>query len=664
MKKIEKIFIANRGEICRRIAWTAKKLGIKTCCINDRVVPPSYLLGVIDEFIFVEEETVSLYLDASKMIGYAKQAGADAIHPGYGFLSENEFFAEQVLNAGLLWIGPRPHSIKAMAHKSEARELALKAGVPCLMGVKVPPDTDEKTLLNLAKKVSYPVLLKAAKGGGGKGMRIVQSSSELWEKAQQAFSEARNYFGDGTLLLERFVAQSRHIEVQILGDEQGNIVTVGDRDCSLQRRYQKIIEEAPALGLTEKTRKELYRCALLLSKEVGYSSCGTIEFLLDWTETSQKKEVQDFFFLEMNTRLQVEHPVTETIFGLDLVEWQIRVCRGEVLPKSFQDLEPRGHALEARLYAEDPSQNFFPSPGKVFCFLPAQGWGVRWDLGIDTVDEISTKFDPMFGKLIVYGESRELAINGMIKALQESFFAGPINNLDFLEKVLIDVNFQRAPIDTSFLKTWIYKVENQNQNLGTSLLQKLEDQQGSFLNKTEDAGADLRRKILAIFSKQGREKSSKNELIQIAFENSRYFSSDSSLKIIYGQGTVKSKDGAFQSFFYTSTSQKGEKNFYLKVGGHCYSQTRKELKSTIHSAGAVKLFQNQIVSPVPGRVLKILIQANELVEEKQSLFVLDSMKMEFVIVATAEGKVHTLNVQEGDQVDSGQVLAEFKASSN
>lgn len=659
-RDIRKIFIANRGEICRRVAMTAKRMGIQTSCVSDGKAPPSFLLSVIDHFVFVEEETVSLYLDAAKMIQFAKDAGADAIHPGYGFLSENEKFAQKVIDAKLIWLGPSPKAIEAMAHKSDARQLAIKLGVPCIEGLSVPPDVKEAKLVELAKKVGYPILLKAAKGGGGKGMRVAESSSELWEKTQQAFSEAKNYFGDGTLLLERYVSQSRHIEVQILGDLHGNVVTLGDRDCSLQRRYQKIVEEAPALGLTQKTREELYKHALRLSKDVAYSSCGTIEFLLDWSEASRKKDLQDFFFLEMNTRLQVEHPVTECVFGLDLVEWQIRVGRGEVIPEHFKTLTPRGHALEARIYAEDPSKNFFPSPGKVFCFLPGQGPGVRWDIGIDTVDEISTKFDPMIAKLVVSGESREAANERMVEALRQTFFAGPVNNVSFLQNVFENIDFKKGPIDTHFLKSFKESAKKSDE-IGQELLDGLQNSGGSFQQHAAHEGQDLNKKTLSIFStgagKSSPETTRGQDSLSVRFEVSRNFSPDSPIKIVYGHAVKRGSK--FTPFYYASVRHGDAKRFFVKVGDQVY-QREFEKKRIAQSSGVARA-QNQILSPVPGRVLKVLVREEDKVEAQQSLFILDSMKMEFVISSQSSGIVHALKVREGDQVESGQLLADFKA---
>lgn len=660
MPKIRKIFIANRGEICRRIALTAKRMGIQSSCITGKKAPPSFLLSVIDHFIFVPEESVGLYLDADQMIRFALESGADAVHPGYGFLSENEVFAQKVLDAKLIWLGPSPKAIQAMAHKSDARKLALELGIPCLQGVSIPPEVPEKKLIQLAESIGYPILLKAAKGGGGKGMRVVEKSSELWSKAQQAFSEAQNYFGDGTLLLERYISQSRHIEVQILGDSHGQIITVGDRDCSLQRRYQKIVEEAPALGLTEKTREKLYEAALALCRKVSYSSCGTIEFLLDWSETSRGKDLQDFFFLEMNTRLQVEHPVSECVFGLDLVEWQIRVGRGEKLPEEFKHLKPKGHAIEARIYAEDPSKNFFPSPGKVYAFIPAQGPGVRWEMGIDSTDEITANFDPMIAKLIVSAQTRELAIASMSTALQESFFAGPVNNLEFLSRVFKDTDFKKGPIDTHFLnskdRALLSTPSEKDLALAEDLLSEIQKRGGVLNLQLDNESKDLSKKTHAIFSRN-LSSSTHDERIAVTYELQSLFSKKEPFKITYGHASYKT-DLHLLPFFYASVRNGEERRYFVKIGSQVFTKTIE--KASISQSGTLKKSQNQILSPVPGRILKVLVQAEEAVEAHQSLFILDSMKMEFVISSHDQGTVQNVKVLEGEQVASGQVLADFK----
>ena len=666
-RTIRKIFIANRGEICRRVALTARRMGITSACLSDKDVPASYLLGVIDHFIKVESESVALYLDAEKMLLHALEAQADAIHPGYGFLSENEAFAQRVIDAGLIWLGPPPAAMAAMAHKSEARALALDLSVPCIQGLSVPPHVQERELIELASRIAYPILLKAAKGGGGKGMRVVDHSGELWEKAQHAFSEAKNYFGDGTLLMERYLSHSRHIEVQILGDQFGTVMTLGDRDCSIQRRYQKIVEEAPALGLTEATRTDLYQCALKLAKKVAYSSCGTIEFLVDWSPKSQNAERQEFFFLEMNTRLQVEHPVTECVWGVDLVEWQIRVARGEKLSAELLEARPHGHAIEVRVYAEDPSQNFFPSPGKVFSFLPAMEPGIRWEIGLDTVDEISTKFDPLIAKLVAYGADRKASIERMRSALEQTFFAGPITNLEFLQAILTEAEFRAAPVDTHYLKAKakalplaIEKGRELLEKSATEILSLLEERNGHLMELQGPELGGIDEKSRTIFAQRPSPKilKLKDQAFCVAYELSRKFSTESPLTVVYGQGFKRNAHNS-SAFFYASARNSERTYFYVKLAGHLFSKRWE--KALVQQTGGLARKQDQIPSPVPGRILKILVQAEQKVEAQQSLFILDSMKMEFIISSHHPGAISEIRVREGDQVDAGQILANFKS---
>ncbi len=666
-KTIRRVFIANRGEICRRIAQTVRRLGIETCCLLARKAPPEFLLGIVDHFVRVpEEESVELYLNAERMVELAIKAGADAVHPGYGFLSENETFAKLVIEAGLHWIGPSPQAMAAMAHKSEARYLATKLGVPCMQGRSVPPDLGQAELLKLGEQVGYPILLKAAKGGGGKGMRVVEHASELWEKAQHAISEAKSYFGDGALLIERYLAQARHIEVQILGDMHGNIISVGDRDCSVQRRYQKIIEEAPAVGLSEKTRQELHRCALRLAQEVSYSSCGTVEFLLDWSEKAQKASVQDFYFLEMNTRLQVEHPVTELIFGLDLVEWQIRVACGEKLAQDLA-LKPYGHALEARIYAEDPQKNFFPAPGRVYSFSPAFGPGVRWDLGIDAVDEISPKFDPLVAKLIVHAPTRIAAMERMQQVIGQSFLAGPVNNIEFLDTIFRNEVFQSGPVDTHFLQKHGEDLHEQLQSrrlsyesLAQELLLLLEKKRGHLLSSLDLDQGGIDERSRAIFAGGSDNKNdSASFFLHVNSESLRYFPGDLGSKIVFGQAFKENESGRLLSFNYASIRNPNCNEFCVKLGSYSFRKRWDRLALQQASMSAKK--QKQIISPVPGRIVKILVQAEQKVEAQEVLFVLDSMKMEFSVLAVHLGVISDIRVREGEQVDSGQVLADFKA---
>ncbi|MCX6117090.1 MAG: ATP-grasp domain-containing protein [Proteobacteria bacterium] len=476
-RKITRVFIANRGEIARRISQTTSRLGIESVALTDRKFPPEYLNGLVTTFIHVEKESTEIYLNPTLMIEFAKSSHCDAIHPGFGFLSENSEFARLVEQAGLIWIGPSPAAIEAMASKATAREHAMKANVPCLSGLNgIDFVKDEagslKQLGVFANQVGFPLLIKASFGGGGKGMRIVHEQGLLSENAKRASNEALSSFGNGSLIVEKYLPAPRHVEVQVLGDKHGRVAIVGDRDCSLQRRHQKILEEAPAPNIPEHIRFEMHAAAKNLAKAVNYDNAGTVEFLLDESDRSNIR----YYFLEMNTRLQVEHTVTEEVYGIDLVEWQIRIAQNELLAEAMlAPCLPRGHSIEVRIYAEDPGMDFFPAPGPVRAFVPATGKGIRWEIGIDTVDEISTAFDPMISKLVCTAPDRTQALDLLTQTLQRSLFAGPRNNIPFLIWLAQDSRIRSRPVDTHFIASNL-SLALQNETDSRAALQPIVDE--------------------------------------------------------------------------------------------------------------------------------------------------------------------------------------------
>jgi len=656
---MQKIFIANRGEIARRIAMTAKRLGIKTVCITERRIPPRFLADYVDEFIHVEKESVALYLDPEFLIEKAKSVGADAIHPGFGFLSENAGFAKQVQDSALIWIGPLPKTIKQMAHKSEAREFAVRAGVPCIAG-RALSRLDQKELLKTVKGLQYPLLVKAALGGGGKGMRIVDEESSLWEEASRAFSEAKSAFGDGTLLIEHFVKQARHVEVQVLGDKHGTVITLGDRDCSVQRRYQKLIEEAPAPRLHSETRKKLHESAKRLAAAADYESAGTVEFLLDAAGGHDRE--QDFFFLEMNTRLQVEHPVTEAVFDVDIVEWQLRIAQGEAIPEEMGKLKPKGHCIEARIYAEDPQNGFFPSPGIVACFDPFFAPGVRWDLGLDRIDEITSDYDPMIAKVSASGATRLEAIDNLAQSLKKSCFLGPRNNIAFAVELLNHERFKKFEITTHFIADHLASL-NQACQEGREKWQKLADLvmeqlscRTSLLSNAQSSNQVLARSQ-AIFSRGVAPKSAKSHFT-ILDESLLTHQRFPGTSFLTGSG-VFSKDGP--TFFYGRIKARVGHRIILDIEGALFE---KELSSKKERSD-FKLDEdgNTIQAPVPGKVLKIIKRAGATVKKRETLMILDSMKMEFKVVSSRDGRIANILVTEGDQVQGGQKLIDFEEES-
>lgn len=441
----KKILIANRGEIAIRIMRACKELGIKTVAVYSDADSNALHLRHADEAIHIGAASPKeSYLNADVLIRAALDSKADAIHPGYGFLSENASFAAAVEAAKLTFIGPSADSIRAMGDKAESKVRMKEAGVPTVPGVEGISDREE--FERAANEIGYPILVKAAAGGGGKGMRIVQTENELQDAIDSARREALNAFGDDRLLIEKYVANAHHVEVQVFGDTYGNLIHLFERECSVQRRHQKIIEETPSPLLTPEIREKMGEAAVKAARAVNYFNAGTVEFIFD-------PDLSSFFFLEMNTRLQVEHPVTELVSGLDLVHWQIRVAAGEPFPFTQSHFTQRGHAIECRVYAEDPAHGFLPSTGKLLQFIEPRGPGIRVDSGYATGNEVTHFYDPLLAKLIVHGESREFAIQRMQAALNDFVVHGVVTNIDFLKAVLAHPDFEDARVMTRWVET-------------------------------------------------------------------------------------------------------------------------------------------------------------------------------------------------------------------
>jgi len=441
----KKILIANRGEIAIRILRACKELGIKTVAVYSDADKHALHIQHADEAIHIGDSSPKeSYLDMDKIIDAAKQTNADAVHPGYGFLSENASFAGKVASAQLTFIGPSADSIRAMGDKAESKMAMKKAGVPTVPGVEgLEYKSDFK---KAAQEIGFPVLVKAAAGGGGKGMRVVNDESELDESIEGARREALNAFGDERLLIEKYLPAAHHIEFQVFGDQHGHLVHLFERECSVQRRHQKIIEETPSPLLTPELRAQMGEAAVKAAQAVGYYNAGTVEFIFDPLLSS-------YYFLEMNTRLQVEHPITELTTGLDLVQWQIRVAAGEHFPYSQEQLTQRGHAIECRVYAEDPANGFLPSTGKLLQYIEPRGPGIRVDSGFVTGDEVTHFYDPLLAKLIVHAEDRETAIQRMQAALREFVVHGVVTNIDFLQDVLSHPDFANGEVTTRWVET-------------------------------------------------------------------------------------------------------------------------------------------------------------------------------------------------------------------
>ncbi|HYP18926.1 MAG TPA: acetyl-CoA carboxylase biotin carboxylase subunit [Chloroflexia bacterium] len=444
MRKLKKVLIANRGEIALRVVRACAEVGLESVAVYSEADRTSLHVRAADEaYLIGPPQSADSYLRVDRLLDVARKSGADAVHPGYGFLAENADFAQAVLEAGLTWIGPEPRAMRMLGDKLEARRTAQAAGVPTVPGTDVATD-DLQTALDAAQQIGYPVLIKASAGGGGKGMRIVSRPEELEAALRGAQSEAQASFGSGTVYIEKYLESVRHVEIQLLGDTHGNVIHLGERECSVQRRYQKLIEESPSVAVDRDLRERMGSVAVAAAKAVGYSSAGTVEFLLD--------KFKNFYFLEVNTRLQVEHPVTELVTGVDLVLEQFRIASGRPLRLKQSDVRFNGHAMECRIAAEDPFNNFAPSLGTIAAVSEPSGAGVRVDSSIYAGGKVSIYYDPMIAKLIVWAPSRAHAILRMRRALREYRIAGIQTNIPFHLRVMQSLDFQRGRLDTKFVE--------------------------------------------------------------------------------------------------------------------------------------------------------------------------------------------------------------------
>lgn len=670
-KQLKRLFIANRGEICRRIATTAQMRGMETVTISWREPAPLFLRRLISTFVPCPNESENPYLQPELLVTIAKDQGCDCIHPGFGFLSENAQFATICQKAGLTWVGPHPESMEAMASKDHARRLALEAGVPCneaLQGLELDKDTQCFTKAKrFAADLGYPVLVKAAYGGGGKGMRLVKSESELEEAMERCTSEAKSAFGNGTLLVERYLQSPRHVEVQIVGDQHGHYLAVGDRDCSIQRRHQKIIEEAPAPGLTEKTRTAMHDAAIKLAERVRYDSVGTVEFLLDASQKTRSGEVQSFFFLEMNTRLQVEHPVSEEVFGVDLVELQFLAAEKKSIELKQNNLCPQGHSIEARIYAEDSANGFLPSPGFVHMFSPYHGKGIRWEVGMDAIAEISPQFDPMIAKVIATGSDRKSAIRTLSYALRNSYVMGPEHNIPYLVEVLNHNDFIGESLSTHFIEqhheTLLKKIKTKRQSseeLAKSYLDWLRTQsQGVTKNATDQPTID---RTKSVFSKRA---DAPNKTAAHKSISSREISTLSRAEHTHHEFRRKLiahgiASDPVQNLTFSFVISRSPEESFLGVGFRGFSYHVKIAQSSLSQASEELASEDDLVAPVPGKVIKVLANNGEAVDEDSVLFVLESMKMEFEVRANKAGTIAQCLVEVGDQVGVGEQLASWQ----
>ena len=631
------ILIANRGEIACRVMKTAKEMGLRSIAVYVDADKDSLFVKQADESIRLSDGG---YLDINQIIEAAKKTGAEAIHPGYGFLSENASFARKVKKEGIVWIGPSANVISVMGDKLKAKDLAIKADVPTLPMTSNP---------NEAKNIGFPLLIKAAAGGGGKGMRIVHKEKDLKDAITGAQREAKKGFNDDRIFIERYVEKSRHIEIQIIGDSHGNVVHLGERECSIQRRYQKIIEESPSPRISEDIRNKMGDAAVKLSKKIKYESAGTVEFLFD-------DKTGEFWFLEVNTRLQVEHPVTEEVTGIDLVSEQLKIARGEKLRFTQEDITWEGSSIEARLYAEDPNNNFLPEIGTLIAFEKDNSVEARWDTGVDTGTVVGTDFDPMLAKIISYAPNRVDAALKLAKALESAHIGGVITNRDFLVNCLKSKEFLNGETTSDFIE---------RVNPERKLIISEED-----LNHVTA--------IAAMWIQQkNKENANVAEFMPSGWTNGRLPNQQISFEFEGNELDVNYRYCRDKNFTFSNGKKAHIYSFdhhgidMIFDGKRSYSRvTCSENKVLVHmpygdvimnikprfKMPGIEVTAGGLIAPMPGKVIDVKVKKGKKVNAGDTLVILEAMKMEHSIKATESGKISDVFISLNDQVENGALL--------
>ena len=635
------ILIANRGEIACRIIKTAKEMGIRSIAVYVDADKDSLFVKQADESIRLEDGG---YLDGDQIINAAKMSGAQAIHPGYGFLSENASFARKVKKEKLIWVGPSPNVISVMGDKLKAKELAIKADVPTLPMTSKP---------NEAKKIGYPLLIKAAAGGGGKGMRIVNKEKDLKESIVSAQREAKSGFNDERIFIERYVEKSRHIEIQILGDSKGNVVHIGERECSIQRRHQKIIEESPSPRISDDVRNKMGEAAVKLAKQIKYESAGTVEFLFD-------DKTEEFWFLEVNTRLQVEHPVTEEVTGIDLVCEQLKIARGESLEFDQKDITWTGSSIEARLYAEDPNNNFLPEIGTLIAFEENNSAEARWDTGVNKGTVVGTDFDPMLAKIISYAPNRTDAAGKLAKALESAHIGGVKTNRDFLVNCLKTKEFLDGDTTSDFIervkpsrKLEINQSEIEHASAIAAMWMQQQNRNNSNVAKFMPSGWTNGRLP--------------NQKVTFEFENTEYdfeYKQKRDQKFLFSNNKEafiysSDEDGIdmiFDGKRHYSRVTVSKNNILVHMP---FGDVMLQLKPRFKMPGT-EVTIGGLIAPMPGKVIDVKVKKGKKVKAGDTLVILEAMKMEHSIKASEDGTVSELLISVNDQVENGALLMVVK----
>ncbi|MGB1839094.1 MAG: acetyl/propionyl/methylcrotonyl-CoA carboxylase subunit alpha [Gammaproteobacteria bacterium] len=631
------LLVANRGEIALRIIKTASEMGIKCIAVYVDEDADSPHVKAADESFRLPDGG---YLDTNAIINAAKQTNAEAIHPGYGFLSENAKFARKVKKEKIIWVGPSAHVISVMGDKLKAKELADKANVPTLTMT---------SNLKEASKIGYPLLIKAAAGGGGKGMRVVPSETSLNESLMAAKREAKAGFNDDRVFFERYIEKSRHIEIQILGDAHGNVVHLGERECSIQRRHQKIIEESPSPRISEDTRKKMGSAAIKLAKKIKYQSAGTVEFLLD-------DDTEEFWFLEVNTRLQVEHPITEEVTGIDLVYEQLKIARGEILTYKQDDITFSGHSIEARLYAENPENNFLPETGTLIAYDENLEEGARWDSGVESGSVIGTSFDPMLAKVITHAKTRSDAALKLAKTLESSHIGGVITNRDYLVSILRSEDFLKGNTTTDFVdRVELTKTQNLNQDqiIHAAMIASVWLQEVNRFN-------DLTLGHLPSGWTNGRLPKNSQKFL--------YLNEEVSISYKLGRDNIFCLNDSFSAYVHDCYQDgidieiNNRRNFSMITSSKNqiivnmpFGDVNLELIPKFHIPEE-KIVEGSLVAPMPGKVIDLKVKKGSKVKSGDTLVILEAMKMEQSIKASKDGVIDEVFISKGDQVENGAVL--------
>ena len=646
-----KILIANRGEIACRIMRTAKRMGIATVAVYSDADAGTPHMQMADEAIHIGPATsAESYLSADNIIAAAKDTGVEAIHPGFGFLSENAAFVEAVEAAGLVFIGPGTHAIRVMGDKIESKALAEKAGVSVVPGTPGAVD-DVDEALKAAGKIGFPVMVKASAGGGGKGMRVIETAGDLADGMRAAMSEAQTAFGDSRVFIEKFVTRPRHIEIQLIADQHGNIVYVGERECSIQRRHQKVVEEAPSPFISPETRAAMGQQAVELARAVDYRSAGTVEFIVGAD--------QDFYFLEMNTRLQVEHPVTELVYGLDLVEKMIRVAAGEQLGLTQDDITPNGWAIEARVYAEDPARGFLPSIGQLTRYREPVGEGVRVDAGVAEGGHISMYYDPMIAKLVTHASSRDEAIDRLHLALDHYEIDGISSNRQFLSAVLENSAFKAGNLTTGFIAAEFdgdFVAEAPADAAATDLV-ALGTAIAALQIEERNPGSPDRTFI--VIDQTGRQYDVEVEAVTnreaMVVVDGRHHALSGWLRRPVGlfDGTINEEPVAVQvrGTGYDIALSRGSHRLAAKILPARFGPMLSLMPPAAEGAGADEIF-----APMPGKITRIMVEVGDEVQAGQDVAIIEAMKMENILTSETRGTVTSIEVGIGDNLNVDDLI--------